>query len=44
MILFMKTLQIRDQQLKENQLMEVEYLDGQRRLDMMMEVERLKDL
>lgn len=28
MILFMKTLQIRDQQLKENQMMEVEYLDG----------------
>lgn len=44
MILFMKTHKVRDQQLLENQQMEREYIDNQRKLDLTMEIERLKDL
>lgn len=44
MILFMKTMRIRDKQLIENQRMEQEFLRNQRKLDTIMEIERLKAL
>ena len=42
-ILEAQVLSIRDQQIAENKVMEQDYLDGQKALDTMMEVERLKD-
>lgn len=43
MILNAQVLTIRDRQLQENKELEREYLDQQKRLDQMMEIERLKD-
>ena len=39
-----KVLTIREKQLEENKRLENDWLEEQRRLDMMMEVERLKAL
>ena len=44
MMLYSRVATIRDKQIEENKLLEQEYLDGQKRLEMMMEIERLKDL
>jgi hypothetical protein len=43
-ILFMQTMQIRDRQLQENSIMETEFVQNQRRLDSILELERLKEL
>ena len=44
MMLYSRVATIRDMQLEENKILEQEYLDGQKRLEVMMEIERLKDL
>jgi predicted metal-dependent TIM-barrel fold hydrolase len=44
MMLYSKVVTIRDQQLNENKRLEKEWFGEQRRLDTMMEIERLKDL
>ncbi len=43
MILYSKTITIRDKQLIENKRLEQEFRENQRKLDKMMEIERLKD-
>lgn len=42
--LFMRTMQIRDRQLQENSILETEFVQNQRRLDSILELERLKEL
>lgn len=41
---FSKVITIRDKQLAENKALEREYMDEQKRLDIMMEIERLKQI
>lgn len=43
-MLFCRVATIRDKQLNENKILESEYISNQKRLDIMMELERLKDL
>ena len=44
MVLYSKVVTIRDKQLEENKQLEKEYLEEQKKLDLMMEIERLKVL
>lgn len=44
MVLYSKVVTIRDKQLQENKLLEQEWLEEQKKLDLMMEIERLKAL
>lgn len=44
MILYSKVVTIRDKQLLENKRLEQEWVEEQKKLDMMMEIERLKEL
>jgi len=44
MVLYSKVVTIRDKQLEENKLLEREWIEEQKRLDIMMEIERLKGL
>lgn len=44
MVLYSKVVTVRDKQLEENKLMEEEWKTEQRKLDIMMEIKRLKDL
>lgn len=44
MVLYSKVVTIRDKQLTENKKLEHKYVDEQKRLDLMMEIERLKGL
>ena len=44
MVLYSKVVTIRDKQLEENKMLEVEWVEEQKRLDLMMEIERLKGL
>jgi hypothetical protein len=44
MVLYSKCVTIRDRQLEEQKRLEAEYRDEERRLDLMMEIERLKNL
>ena len=41
-MMFSKIVTIRDRQLAENKMLEKEYMDDQKKLDIMMEIERLK--
>ena len=42
MVLYSKVVTIRDKQLEENKVLEQKWVDEQKRLDLMMEIERLK--
>lgn len=44
MMLYSKVVTIRDQQLEENKRLEQQWKEEQKRLDIMMEIERLKAL
>ena len=44
MTLYAKVVTVRDKQLEENKQLEVEWVNEQKRLDIMMEIERLKAL
>jgi len=44
MVLYSKVVTIRDKQLDENKRLESEYIEEQKKLDLMMEIERLKVL
>lgn len=44
MMLYSKVVTIRDRQKEEQKVLEQEWLDEQKRLDIMMEIERLKSL
>ena len=44
MVLYSKVVTIRDKQLEENKRLEVEFVEEQKKLDLMMEIERLKVL
>ena len=44
MVLQSKVVTIRDKQIKENKQLELEYLEEQKKLDLLMEIERLKSL
>jgi len=44
MTLYAKVVTIRDKQLEENKALEEDYKEEQKRLDIMMEIERLKAL
>lgn len=44
MILYSKVVTIRDKQLEENKKLEQEWVEEQKKLDLMMEIERLKVL
>lgn len=44
MVLYSKVVTIRDKQLQENKRLESEYIEEQKKLDLMMEIERLKVL
>jgi len=44
MVLYSKVVTIRDKQLIESKRLESEWVKEQRKLDLMMEIERLKDL
>ncbi len=44
MVLYSKVVTIRDKQIEENKLLEKEWVEEQKRLDLMMEIERLKGL
>ena len=44
MVLYAKVVTIRDKQLEENKQLEQEWLEEQKKLDLMMEIERLKIL
>ncbi len=44
MMLYSKVVTIRDRQKDEQKLLEQEWVDEQKRLDLMMEIERLKSL
>ena len=44
MVLYSKVVTIRDKQLEENKKLEEEWINEQKKLDLMMEIERLKVL
>lgn len=44
MVLYSKVVTIRDKQLEENKRLEQEWIEEQKKLDLMMEIERLKVL
>ncbi len=44
MVLYSKVVTIRDKQLQENKQLEAEWIEEQKKLDLMMEIERLKGL
>jgi len=44
MVLYSKVVTIRDKQLNENKRLEAEWIEEQKKLDLMMEIERLKVL
>lgn len=44
MVLYSQVVTIRDKQLEENKRLEEEWVEEQKRLDLMMEIERLKAL
>ena len=44
MVLYSKVVTIRDKQLEENKQLESNWMEEQKRLDLMMEIERLKAL
>ncbi len=44
MILYSKVVTIRDKQLQENKMLEGEWVEEQKKLDLLMEIERLKGL
>lgn len=44
MVLYSKVVTIRDKQLEEGKRLETEWIDEQKKLDLMMEIERLKVL
>lgn len=44
MVLYSKVVTVRDKQLDENKRLEQEYIEEQKKLDLMMEIERLKGL
>ena len=44
MMLYSRVATIKDLQIEENKKLEQEYVEGQKRLEIMMEIERLKDL
>lgn len=44
MVLYSKVVTIRDKQIEENKKLETEWVDEQKKLDLMMEIERLKVL
>ena len=44
MVLYSKVVTIRDKQLEENKRLEQEWVEAQKKLDLMMEIERLKVL
>jgi len=44
MVLYSKVVTIRDKQLTENKRLEQEWIEEQKKLDLMMEIERLKVL
>jgi hypothetical protein len=44
MVLYSKVVTIRDKQINENKKLEQEWVDEQKKLDLMMEIERLKVL
>jgi hypothetical protein len=44
MVLYAKVVTIRDKQLEENKQLEKEWVEEQKKLDLMMEIERLKVL
>lgn len=44
MILYSKVVTIRDKQLQENKQLEQEWIEEQKKLDLLMEIERLKAL
>ena len=44
MILYSKVVTIRDKQLQENKMLEQEWIEQQKKLDLLMEIERLKAL
>ena len=44
MCFYSKVVTIRDKQLQENKQLEREYVEEQKKLDLMMEIERLKSL
>lgn len=44
MVLYSKVVTIRDKQLEENKHLEQDWLNEQKKLDLMMEIERLKGL
>jgi hypothetical protein len=44
MVLYSKVVTIRDKQLEENKRLESDWVNEQKRLDLMMEIERLKGL
>jgi hypothetical protein len=44
MVLYSKVVTIRDKQLNENKRLEQEWIEEQKKLDLMMEIERLKVL
>ena len=44
MVLYSKVVTIRDKQLNENKRLEQEWIEEQKKLDLMMEIERLKSL
>ena len=44
MCFYSKVVTVRDKQLIESKMLEKEYLDEQKKLDLMMEIERLKGL
>ena len=43
-VMYSKVVTIRDKQLEENKALEKEYIEEQKKLDLMMEIERLKQL
>jgi ribosomal protein L4 len=44
MVLYSKVVTIRDKQINENKRLEQEWIEEQKKLDLMMEIERLKVL
>lgn len=44
MVLYSKVVTIRDKQLEENKRLEQDWVNEQKKLDLMMEIERLKGL
>jgi hypothetical protein len=44
MVLYSKVVTIRDKQIEENKVLETDWCEEQKRLDLMMEIERLKGL